>query len=149
MGIDGIDLNALTFNWKKSKTRAGKVVKKLTGGVNFLLKKNGIEVIQGEATITSSNTISVQNRSLKAKNILMATGSYPAAIGFNIPSEKYLDVEKMLDLDSLPQNIVIYGHGPTTLELAQFFKMIDLNVTIVSPEENLLLLSHKDILLSL
>jgi len=138
MGIDGIDPEALTFNWDKSKTRAREVVKKLTGGVNFLLKKNGIEVIQGEAVLTSANSISVENRTLKAKNILLATGSYPAGIGFDVPADKYLDVEKMLDLESLPQNIVIYGHGPTTLEIAQFFQMIDLNVTVVSPEKNLL-----------
>ena len=134
MGIDGIDPKTLTFNWNKSKTRAREVVKKLTGGVNFLLKKNGIDVIQGEATILSHNSISVENRTLKAKSILLATGSYPSGIGFKIPSEKYVDVEKMLDLESLPQNIVIYGHGPTTLEIAQFFQMIDLNVTVVSPE---------------
>lgn len=138
MGIDGIDPAALTFNWNKSKTRAREVVKKLTGGVNFLLKKNGIDVIKGVAKLTSANSISVENRTLKAKNILLATGSYPKGIGIDIPADKYVDVEKMLDLESLPKDIVIYGHGPTALEIAQFFQMIDLNVTVVSPQKNLL-----------
>jgi dihydrolipoamide dehydrogenase len=138
MGIDGIDPLNLSFNWNKSVSRAGDVVKKLTGGVNFLLKKNGIDVIKGEAKITSANSVSVQNRSIEAKNILLATGSYPAGIDLDIPKQKYIDVENMLDLESLPNRIVIYGHGPTTLELAQFFRMVDLEVTLVSPEENLL-----------
>lgn len=138
MGIDGIDPQKLSFNWENSKTRAVQVVKKLTGGINYLLKKNGVDVIKGIAEITSQNSISVENRKLEAKNILIATGSYPAPIKLKIPGDKLIQVEHMLDLKELPRRMVLYGHGPITLELAQFFRMIDLEVTLVSPEEELL-----------
>jgi len=138
MGIDGIDPEKLNFNWVNSKNRAEQVVKKLTGGVNYLLKKNGVDVIKGEAIITSANSVSVKNRKIEAKNILIATGSYPSSINLEIPDEKLVQVEHMLDLESLPQRLVLYGHGPVTLELAQFFRMIDLEVTLISPQKEIL-----------
>ncbi len=138
MGIDGIDLEKLSFNWKNSKNRAGQVVKKLTGGVNYLLKKNGIDVIKGVAIVNSANSISVENRKLETKKILIATGSYPKAIDLEFPVEKLIQVEHLLDLESLPQKLLLYGYGPITLELAQFFRMIDKEVTLVSPEKELL-----------
>lgn len=138
MGIDGIDPDKLQFNWGKSKTRAVQVVQKLTGGIHFLLRKNGVDVITGEAKITAPNTITVQNRTIESKNIIIATGSYPGKIDLDIPSDKLVEVEKLMDMETLPERIVVYGHGPTTLELAQFFKMIDLEVTVISPQEDLL-----------
>ena len=125
MGIDGINLEELHFNWKNAKNRASKVVRKLTGGIAYLLKKNGVDVIQGEAIITGSSTISVENRTLECKNILIATGSYPASIDLNIPRNKLTQVENMLDMNTIPDKIILYGHGPVTVELAQFFRMID------------------------
>jgi len=138
MGIDGVDPEALSFNWSEAKSRAGDVVGKLTSGVKYLLKKNGVEVIQGEGRISSPNTVSVNKRALETKNILIATGSYPAPLDIPIPGEKSLQIEHMLDLDNLPGKLVLFGHGPVTLELAQFFQMIDRDVTIVSPTENIL-----------
>lgn len=138
MGIDGVDPDQLHFNWKNSVARAEKVVKKLTGGVHFLLKKNGVDVIQGEAHIIQADQVSVNNSTLSTKNILIATGSYPAPVPLDVPSEKLLEVENLMKLEALPGRLVIYGHGPTTLELAQFFRMIDHEVTLVSPQEDLL-----------
>ncbi|MBT3243323.1 MAG: dihydrolipoyl dehydrogenase [Bacteroidetes bacterium] len=138
MGIDGINLEELHFNWKNAKNRASKVVRKLTGGIAYLLKKNGVDVIQGEAIITGSSTISVENRTLECKNILIATGSYPASIDLNIPRNKLTQVENMLDMNTIPDKIILYGHGPVTVELAQFFRMIDHEVTLVSPQTDIL-----------
>lgn len=138
MGIDGIDPEKIHFNWSKSKARAGQVVKKLTGGVNYLLKKNGVEVIKGIATITSAQSISVENRTIEAKKILIATGSYPKPVQLDIPAGKLVQVEHLLDLESLPERLVLFGHGPVTLELAQFFRLIDKKVTLVSPQKELL-----------
>ncbi len=138
MGIDGIDPEALNFNWVNAKKRAGKVVKKLTGGVGFLLKKNGVDVIQGEAKINSANSVSVGNRSIQAKNIIIATGSYPEQVGIPIPEDKLIQIEQLLYLESIPQKIVLFGHGPISLELAQFFKMIDRDVWLISKTDDIL-----------
>jgi len=138
VGIDGIDLNKLNFNWLEAKKHASKVVKKLTGGVEYLLKKNGVEVIRGEAKISSSNSVSVDNRAISGKNILIATGSYPADPGVNISEEKFIQIEHLLHLDSLPEKIVLLGHGPNSLEMAQFFNMIGLKVSIICRNEDML-----------
>ncbi len=138
MGIDGIDPKAISFNWLNAKTRAGEIVQKLTGGVKYLLKKNGVEVFQGEAKILSANSVSVKNRTLEGKKILIATGSYPSQVELPIPSDKIVQIEHLLDLDTLPQKLVILGHGPICLELAQFFSMIDREVSIISPNDDML-----------
>jgi dihydrolipoamide dehydrogenase len=72
-GIGGIDKKALTFDWSKAIKRSDGIVKKLTTGVEFLLKKNGVEIIIGEAHINSATSISVNNRNLETKNIMIAT----------------------------------------------------------------------------
>ncbi len=138
LGIDGIDQSKVVFNWTNAKKRSGKIVTKLTGGVNFLLKKNGVEVIKGEAHITSGTTVSIQNRLLTTKSIFIATGSYPAPLHIDLPAEKLVQVEHLLNMEELPHRIVLVGHGPVTLELAQFFQLIDKDITVISPAENVL-----------
>ncbi len=138
LGIDGIDLDKVSFNWISAKKRSTGIVRKLTAGINFLLKKNGVEVITGEARITSSNTISIANRLLETRNILIATGSYPPPLGSEIPAGKLAQVHDLLEMDELPKRIVLVGHGPVALEIAQFFQLIDHDITIISPAENLL-----------
>lgn len=138
MGIDGIDPDKVSFNWTQAKKRAGKVVKKLTGGVDYLLKKNGVEIISGEARISSPNTISVNNRSIRADKIIIATGSYPAPLDINIAEENFIEIEQLLFLEELPQRIILFGHGAVTLELAQFFRMVGRDVHLISKSKTLL-----------
>jgi dihydrolipoamide dehydrogenase len=138
LGIDGIDPGQVSFNWGNAKKRSTKIVTKLTGGINFLLKKNGVEVVRGEARIVSGRSASVDNRLIEAKNIFIATGSYPATLGIPFEEGRLVQVEKLLDLEELPQRIILVGHGPVTLELAQFFQLIDKEVTVISPVDNIL-----------
>jgi len=138
LGIDGIDQSKVVFNWTNAKKRSAKIVTKLIGGVNFLLKKNSVEVIKGEARITSPNSISVQNRLIEARNIFIGTGSYPAPLEIELPAGKLIQVEHLLNMEELPHRIVLIGHGPVTLELAQFFQLIDKEITVISPVENIL-----------
>jgi len=129
-GIEGFEPEKLTFNWEQAKSRTKGIIKRLNSGIAYLLKKNGIEVITGEATIHSASSVTVNNRMLETKNIIIATGSYPIPFEANI-GDKYMEVEKLFDLDELPENIVLSGHGPTVAELAQFFKLIGKEVSIL------------------
>ena len=61
-GIDGVDLEKLSFNWDTVKKRSKKITTKLTAGVNFLLKKNGVEVINGTATIGNDKSVYVDGK---------------------------------------------------------------------------------------
>ncbi len=137
-GVDGIEPGKLEFNWGKARKRAMNIAKKLTGGVDYLLKKNGIDVIKGEAKITSHDSISVNNRSIDARNIIIATGSYPPKLDADIPEDKIIELEYLYELEELPQKIAVVGEGPVAVEMAQFFSMIDKKVTLVSPSKTLI-----------
>ncbi len=137
-GIEGIDKKAISFNWNKAVKRGDGVVKKLTGGVEFLLKKNGVEIIYGQAKILSANSVSVENRHLETKNLIIATGSTSPKIE---NSENNLIVVEPYDLfkeREIPNNIVVVGKSPVAIELAQAFKMMDKNVSILSDSEGIL-----------
>jgi len=84
-GIDGIELNKISFNRKQAKTRATKIINRLTGGTRYLLKKNAVEIIIGEAKINSDKSITVNNRNITAGHIIIATGSYPIDAKANVP----------------------------------------------------------------
>ncbi len=137
-GVDGIDKNQLRFNWDKAKKRSTGIVKKLSGGVDFLLKKNGVDVIMGEAVIHDGNTITVENRSLECEHIIIATGSYPAPLEAPIEARHVVQLEKLFDLPELPRNIVVFGKGAVAIEMVQFLHMIEKNVSLITPDENLI-----------
>jgi dihydrolipoyl dehydrogenase len=132
-GIEGI--GDITFNWQKAVKRTKPIVKKLTKGVEYLLKKNGVEIITGTAEIISPKTISVNNRSQSTKNIIIATGSKPAPL--NIDNDKILQIEKMLDRNDIPQNLAILGSGAVAVELSQLFSMMDRTVTFLTEDKSL------------
>lgn len=137
-GIDGIEVEKLSFNWEKAKKRATKIVRKLTGGVSFLLKKNGVEVISGEAIIRDKNTITVENRALETDQIILATGSYPTQLDGIDPQLKSVELEHLFNLPELPENIVVYGMGGVAVEMAQFLRMIGKKVSLITPDQNLI-----------
>ncbi len=134
-GIDGIDKKEISFNWTKAAARTSRIVKKLTGGVSHLLKKNNVEVIEGKANLISPNKVSVNNRTLETANIIIATGSFMPPIELEISSEKIIGINKLFELESLPQNIIVYGSGPVVAETAQLLSMIGKKVSIILSDQ--------------
>ncbi len=145
-GVDGIDKGSISFNWPTAVKRAGRIVKRLTKGIEFLMKKNGVEVITGTAAINGDKSISVDNRRLTAKNIILATGSRPVAAVGNLPAEVLVEVEQLLAMETLPESVAVVGGGAHAVELAQFFNMVGLKVTLVV--EGDVLVSNADPFLS-
>ena len=133
-GIDGIDLKQLSFNWPTAVKRAQRIVNRLTKGVQFLLKKNGVDVITGTASINADKSVSVENKLYQAKNIIIATGSRPTPLPGSIPAEVLVEVEDLLKLEALPEKVVVLGNGPHAVELAQFFNLVGKTVSLVSGE---------------
>lgn len=129
-GVEGIDKDSLSFNWDKAVIRADQNVKKLTQGIEFLLKKNGAEIINASATIIDKNTVSVENRTITAKNIIIAIGSSSPKIESQIEN---LVVEPMdvFKARTLPDNIVVVGEGPVAIELSQAYNLMGKKVSMV------------------
>lgn len=137
-GIDGIDKNQLKFNWEKSKQRAKKIVSKLTSGVAYLLKKNAVEIISGEARIIGQGKISVNNTILETEKIIIATGSWPAGLDKGNDPAITVELNRLFELPEIPKNIVVFGKGPVAIELVQFFHLIEKNVSLLTPDENII-----------
>lgn len=133
-GIGGIDNNKVSFDWNKVKKRSERIVLRLTKGVEFLLKKNGVEVIKGTASIQSENSITVDKQLIETENIILATGSKPS----DIKGIKTSSIQEFLDLEKLPKNPVIIGCNPHAVELAQFFNLIGIEVILLASENTLI-----------
>ena len=131
-GIDGIDLENLSFNWDTVKKRSKKITKKLTAGINFLLKKNGVEVINGTAKIGADKSVYVDGKKITAENIIVATGSKPKKLDNKLEDAPTVEMENFFDLKEIPENVVVTGNHVSAVEMAQFFKMIGKKVTLVA-----------------
>src|ERR1035437_1595437 len=131
-GVDGIELDKLSFNWNKAKDRSGKITRKLSAGVSYLLRTNGVDVITGTAKIGSDHIIYVDDKEIYARNIIIATGSKPKISDKQIANAPIIEMENLFTLENIPENIVVTGNHISAVEMAQFFKLIDKKVTLIA-----------------
>lgn len=131
-GIEGLDLKSISFNWQAAVKKAMANATKLSKGIEFLLKKNAVETIFGEAKISSSNSITVENRNISAKNIIIATGSYP-----QVGKNDEISIKDFYNLETLPEKIAFVGNGTVSLELTLMTSMIGIDTYLVSYEEKI------------
>lgn len=132
-GIDGVDKSQLSFNWANAVKKAMGVTTKLSMGVEFLLKKNAVETIQGLAVISSENSITVNDRNITATSIIIATGSYPEK-----GEDDEIGIRDLYKLETLPEKLVFVGHGAVSVELAQMSAMVGSEVYIYTSEDKLI-----------
>ena len=137
-GIEGVDARKL--NWAAIQERKGKIVAKHTKGLEFLMKKNKVETIKGYGKLTGGAqngifTIEVVNDSranhLKAKNVILATGSEARMLpGLEVNDSVLTNIE-ILSLKDIPRSLVIVGAGAVGVEFASIYRSFDSEVTIV------------------
>ncbi|MGE0550214.1 MAG: dihydrolipoyl dehydrogenase [Kofleriaceae bacterium] len=142
-----------TLDMKKLQTWKGGVVSKLTGGVRTLLKGNGVEIIDGTATLgkpgPDGHRITVQTKNgpqtIVTKNIVLATGSRPIDIpGFKVDQNRVIDSTGALALDAVPGRMVVIGGGYIGLELGMVYAKFGTKVTVVEAMPRLLGTMDKD-----
>jgi dihydrolipoamide dehydrogenase len=104
----------------------------LTGGIAFLFKKNKIEWIKGRAAFTSADTVEVEGKSYRAKNIVIATGSSVSPLpGVEIDQKVVVDSTGALEIAKVPETMVVIGGGVIGLELGSVWKRLGAKVTVV------------------
>jgi dihydrolipoamide dehydrogenase len=116
-------------------------VKGLTGGIEFLFKKNKIDWIKGYATFQDAHTVTVGDRSVTAKNIVIATGSTVTPLpGIEIDNDKGVVVDSTgaLELAAVPKKMVVIGGGVIGLELGSVWRRLGAEVTVVEYLDQLL-----------
>jgi dihydrolipoamide dehydrogenase len=107
-------------------------VKGLTGGIEFLFKKNKVEWLKGLATFTGPNTVKVGDRSVTAKSIVIATGSSVTPLpGVEIDQKVVVDSTGALELPKVPGHMVVIGGGVIGLELGSVWRRLGARVTCV------------------
>jgi len=114
-------------------------VKGLTGGIEFLFKKNKVEWLKGNAAFTGKDTIDVAGKSYRAKNIVIATGSSVTPLpGVDIDEKIVVSSTGALELPKVPDHLVVIGGGVIGLELGSVWKRLGARVTVVEYLDQLL-----------
>ncbi len=107
-------------------------IKGLTGGIEFLFKKNKVEWLKGRAAFTGTNSVKVGDREVRAKNIVIATGSSVTPLpGVEIDHEAIVDSTSALELKKVPGHMVVIGGGVIGLELGSVWRRLGAKVTVV------------------
>ncbi|HUE79251.1 MAG TPA: dihydrolipoyl dehydrogenase [Sphingomicrobium sp.] len=107
-------------------------VKQLTGGIEFLFKKNKVEWLKGRASFESADTVKVGDRTVRAKNIVIATGSSVTTLpGVEVDQKRIVDSTGALELPQVPKHLVVIGGGVIGLELGSVWKRLGAKVTVV------------------
>jgi dihydrolipoamide dehydrogenase len=107
-------------------------IKGLTGGIEFLFKKNKVTWLKGHAKFTGPNAIDVAGQAYTAKSIVIATGSSVTPLpGVEIDQERIVDSTGALELAKVPGHLVVIGGGVIGLELGSVWKRLGAKVTVV------------------
>lgn len=109
-------------------------VKGLTGGIEFLFKKNKVDWLKGYAQFKSADTVDVAGKSYRAKNIIIATGSSVTPLpGVEVDNDKQVIVDSTgaLELAKVPGHMVVIGGGVIGLELGSVWRRLGAKVTCV------------------
>ncbi|NDJ12027.1 MAG: dihydrolipoyl dehydrogenase [Acidobacteriia bacterium] len=131
----GIDINAPTLNYPKAVEHKNGIVSKHAKGVEFLMKKNTVEVIKGFGKILGAGKVEVTSDKgktvLETKNILIATGSVARMIpGLQPDADKILTNIEILNLTAIPKSLAVIGAGAVGVEFASMFKRFGSDVSV-------------------
>lgn len=128
----GVNIEKLSLDLKKMMERKEKVVEQLTGGIDYLFKKNKVQHAVGEAHILSAEEVKINGETWKTKNILIATGSESASVpGITIDEKKIVSSTGGLSLDHVPEKLVVIGGGYIGLEMGSVWNRLGSKVTVV------------------
>jgi dihydrolipoamide dehydrogenase len=142
-GIEGV--NNPKLNWGTIQQRKDKIVAKHTKGLEFLMRKNKVETIAGYGRLTGPAkdgviTVEVLGESgggngkantIKAKNVIVATGSEARMLPGMKPDSRILTNIEILSLDAIPKSLVIVGGGAVGVEFASIYRSFGVEVTVI------------------
>lgn len=148
----GIEIKEFSANFEAMIKRSRKVADKMSKGVQFLMKANKIDVINGKAVFKSAKELSVQDEngketeSIKAKHFVIATGARPRELpNLKIDGKMIIDSERAMQLETQPKKLVVIGAGAIGVEFAYFYNSIGTEVTLVELQKTLVPVEDEDI----
>jgi dihydrolipoamide dehydrogenase len=135
----GIKLGSIEMDVNQMQENKSSAVRSLTGGIEFLFKKNGVDYLKGKGKITGANSVNVAGldgaeSNVTAKNILIATGSEVSPLP-PVPVDnaggKIVDSTGALEINSIPEKMVVIGGGVIGLEMGSVWRRLGTEVTVV------------------
>lgn len=140
-----------SFDFTKVVERSRGVASKMSGGIQFLMKKNKIDVIKGTATVQKGKKISVKDAEGKtteysADHIIIATGARSRELP-NLPQDgkKVIGYRQALTLPKQPKSMIVVGSGAIGVEFADFYNTMGTKVTIVEFMPNILPVEDEEV----
>src|SRR4030081_3343643 len=140
----GLSADNISFDAKAVVERSRGVVKRLNGGVEFLMRKNKIAIIWGEATLDAPGKFTVKasqaaapkgalgEGAYQAKHIIIATGARPRALPGLEPDKKLVwTYFEAMNPDRMPKSVLVVGSGAIGIEFASFYRTMGAEVTVV------------------
>ena len=133
----GIKAKGIEIDFPGVMKHKDDVVAKSAAGVNYLMKKNKIEVFKGLGHIDAPGRVSVTAEEgtktlIETKNIMIATGSVPRRIpGVEIDGKRVVTSDELLEIDHIPESLIVLGAGAVGVEFASVFKRMGSEVTVV------------------
>lgn len=134
-GIQSYTQKVVTENWK---------------GVQFLMRKNKIDVIEGDGTIVGTGQIAVQSKDgaqqrVTADNIVVATGTAPRTLGIQVDGKRIFTSDNVWSASEMPRSVIVLGGGVIGCEFASFYNGFGVECTIVEMLPSLLPMMDEEV----
>jgi len=147
----GIDLQNPVVNWAQAMKHKTKVVTKGADGIDYLMKKNKVQVFKGAGRISGKGKVEValasgEKQTLDAKKTILASGSVPKSLP-TVPVDHKLvfNSDSILELEKVPESIIVVGAGAVGCEFASIFAHVGAKTTLLEFLPHLLPIEDEDI----
>jgi len=128
----GVEIEGAKLNLDQMHAEKAKAVGELTGGIEYLFKKNKVTWLKGKAAFQDSSTVKVGDQTVTARDIVIATGSVVTPLpGVEIDQKVVVDSTGALALPKVPEHLVVIGGGVIGLELGSVWRRLGAKVTVV------------------
>jgi dihydrolipoamide dehydrogenase len=139
------------FDFARIVARSRSIADRISKGVEYLMKKNRIEVVRGAGKLTDASTVSVTGQdgavtAVRARHIIVATGARPRTIpGVTIDRDRVITSTEAMTLPARPASLLIVGAGAIGIEFASFYNAIGTKVTVVEMLPSILPVEDREI----
>ena len=146
----GIELKSLKVNMPQMIQRKNEVIEQTVGGINFLMKKNKIDVFHGHGSFVTANKLKIDKgengaEEIETDKVIIATGSKPIVpAAFNYDKKRVITSTEALNIDKVPKKIVVVGGGVIGLELGSVFARLGTEIEVVEYLDRIIAGMDKD-----
>jgi len=135
----GVEIEGAKLNLDQMHAEKTKAVGELTGGIEYLFKKNKVTWLKGKAAFQDASTVKVGDQTVTARDIVIATGSVVTPLpGVEIDQKVVVDSTGALALPKVPEHLVVIGGGVIGLELGSVWRRLGAKVTVVEYLDHIL-----------